>query len=164
MLNFLLLFLPFWKNLSSECDRTQEVIKSLLLAWLVGISLIAHLVECGPPEWGGVGSSPLETWSFYIGAAERKILLGRHAEVSCWLYYPVWQVFTAQGLQSTTCTIGKYASMSTHGTHLYRLFKVRPFKRRYQKCACHHRSLHKVRTSLPHEKSNCMYYCKSIIQ
>ena len=27
-----------------------------------------NLVECGPPEWGGVGSSPLETWSFDIGA------------------------------------------------------------------------------------------------
>ena len=30
------------------CDRTQEVIKSL--ARLVGISLIAHPVECEPPE------------------------------------------------------------------------------------------------------------------
>ena len=56
-----------------KCDRTQKVIKSLLLSWLVGISLIAHLVECGPPEWGGVGSSPLETWSCDIGAPNENI-------------------------------------------------------------------------------------------
>ena len=31
-----------------ECDRTQEVIKLLLQTWVVGISNIPHLVECGP--------------------------------------------------------------------------------------------------------------------
>ena len=40
------------------CDRTQEVIKSQPLAWLGGISLIAHLVEREV-----VDSSPLEILS-----------------------------------------------------------------------------------------------------
>ena len=33
-----------------QCDRTKKVIKTLLLAWAVVISLIAQLVECGPHE------------------------------------------------------------------------------------------------------------------
>ena len=42
------------------------MIKSLLLAWVVWISFIAHLVECVPLGLEGVGLSPLDTLSCNI--------------------------------------------------------------------------------------------------
>ena len=39
--------------------------------------------------------------------------------------------------------------------------KLDPSKGGY---ACSHGSLHEVRASLPHEKSNCMYHCKGIVR
>ena len=45
-----------------ECVIMEKVVKSLLLAWLIGISLIVDLVGCGSQSERLVGYSLLETW------------------------------------------------------------------------------------------------------
>ena len=51
------------QSLKGICNRTEEVIKSHLLACTTGIYLIAHLVECGPFKGEVLALNSLETLS-----------------------------------------------------------------------------------------------------